>query len=928
MMKKTLLALSVSALTACGGGGGNNAPTFSQATYQLSVAEDQAATLNVTGSDKNSDTLTFSIANAAANGSANINASTGAISYQPHTNFNGNDSFQITVSDGKDSSTATVDVIVTPVNDMPVVDVEEVLVSGGETKTGQITATDADDDTLSYSIEQAPLNGELIIDSATGAIEYTPTELVSIDDSFVIKVSDGQGGETTKALNIKSSLNTNADRAYYYYASEYSHLRKAEALIADLQDDINKALVVNNLAVGYAEAGLISQVERLVNDDTIVRDEQLARTMLDVADVYNQLDLIEPANEYRAQANALYSQYVATKGLVAFDSEDTEFYTQLAEGYSAIDNFELADEALDILDELLKSVISGTTAAQSTFFMYRDLVEEAINNWHASGSSVDKALALDMANKLYNYAQLLPSQTVSFGSNEGESYYAVRVVALNDAVTNYINLNELSQAKEPLLDIFALYGITSFDEDSPRDADEFYQVTRAEYDSGLASIVENIVTLYPEADLSPYYAGFPEGSFWVDFNIVQSDAEDAKLMANVRNSEDTSEALALIDAAKDDSDLRNHYTNLVAFNSKTPGAARILKQQGKYSEAAIFLDEAASLLATEAYITENLWLEIFVTGTSGCAMVVNEYLDIHRITGDDAYQVKAQSTLDTCAQIALTHYSEGVDGSDVTIEDAIEANSRMLAFGDQLDISEIQAPALEIINTNFAKIAADEYQDKIDNLRWLGQTLYLSKQFSQAQSYYDQAIAQLTLLEQNAISAEVGEATTDLFNDANSVTDYIDFIGAVKQTAGISDNYADQFATAKSNWVAVIETRLAELEDAADQQKLTYLPLYAEQYIALDMYAEALEIAENEVFGSVEKENIITSVAQAMSLENDFISSRAASVDTDNDGLANFYLEFADEAMIAESGIQLDEDSDNDGTEDTTDSFPLDPNKQ
>lgn len=46
---------------------------------------------------------------------------TGAsVAYTPNANFTGVDAFQVTVSDGKKQVTATVTVIVTPVNDAPV----------------------------------------------------------------------------------------------------------------------------------------------------------------------------------------------------------------------------------------------------------------------------------------------------------------------------------------------------------------------------------------------------------------------------------------------------------------------------------------------------------------------------------------------------------------------------------------------------------------------------------------------------------------------------------------------------------------------------------------------------------------------------------------------------------------------------------------
>jgi hypothetical protein len=51
-----------------------------------------------------------------------INASTGEISYQPNTDFNGVDSFEISASDGEETAQVTSNVTVDAVNDIPILD--------------------------------------------------------------------------------------------------------------------------------------------------------------------------------------------------------------------------------------------------------------------------------------------------------------------------------------------------------------------------------------------------------------------------------------------------------------------------------------------------------------------------------------------------------------------------------------------------------------------------------------------------------------------------------------------------------------------------------------------------------------------------------------------------------------------------------------
>ena len=54
-----------------------------------------------------------------------------------------------------------------------------------------LNATDADGDTLSWSLSTAPSNGTASIDSVSGILSYTPTANYNGSDSLVVQVSDG-----------------------------------------------------------------------------------------------------------------------------------------------------------------------------------------------------------------------------------------------------------------------------------------------------------------------------------------------------------------------------------------------------------------------------------------------------------------------------------------------------------------------------------------------------------------------------------------------------------------------------------------------------------------------------------------------------------------------------------------------------------------
>ena len=935
MMKtnKVTLLLSAAILVGCGGSSNSNtAPVFNSNNYQIQLDEDNSATLQVSASDQDTgDTVSYSLANASANAVVEINTSTGLISYTPHANFNGPDSFEISASDGEANVSTAVNVTVNAVNDAPTLTANEIIVSGGEIKKGTVQAQDVEDDTLTYSIVETTENGQLDIDGATGEVTYTPTGLVNLDDTFTLKVTDGQGGELVKALTIQASLATNTDRAYYYYASEHSRLKQAENLIRTVSDDINQGLIFANLANGYAEAGLVNEVAKLVSEEQIVRAEQRARALLNASFIYNGLGLLDMGDEYRALASSLYTEYVASKGISAFDADDALFFTNLAASYNQVNNTEQANQTLAILDTLFNSALDGnaTTAALRTFFAYSGLVESAIEDWQSSLTQADYDLAHSMTERMYGYANLISHRYVSNdrNGNEGKEYHSTRQVALAEVVTAFMELNDFDNAKEALHDVFALHGVVGVDEDYPRTASPFAEVTKVEYEYGLYGVIEEFVVLYPETTLDTYLTGFPEGSFWALF--AEEDAADARLMANVRNMEDKDAALALVVAEKDPENLRNHFTNLVAFNSARPGGAIYLRKQGEYEAAGKFLTEALNLLKTDEYVAENLSTEPFVTGQTGCQIVVEEYLALYNITQNEAFKAQAQTAIDTCIDIAATHYVNGSDGTDVSIAYAIQANSRFLAFASQLDIEDKVESILTTVEENVQKINENAFEEIFTQLRGIGIALANGHKFTQAQGYYNRAIVQLNKLEAVLPVEEQGQETSAFFdNGLRSSSDYNDFLTIIERQAGTLDNYVEIKTAAQQAWRDVIDARMATLATQADQQKLTFLPLYASQLIRLGSFDDALAIANNDVFGVVEKDAIKTAVATGLSLYDDFKQTLVASVDTDGDGKANFFLEGASDQAIANSGIVLDEDSDNDGVNDEEDAFPLDATKQ
>ncbi|MEC8736807.1 MAG: tandem-95 repeat protein, partial [Planctomycetota bacterium] len=179
-----------------------------------SAEEDTSAitgTLSATDVDGLTDNSYFSIetSNTPANGSASIDPETGSWSYTPNANFNGNDSFTVTVTDDLGGTTTQqIDLTITAVDDPAAITGDTSGSAEEDTSaiTGTLSATDADGltDNSYFSIETSntPANGSASIDPETGSWSYTPNANFNGNDSFTVTITDDLGGTTTKAIAL------------------------------------------------------------------------------------------------------------------------------------------------------------------------------------------------------------------------------------------------------------------------------------------------------------------------------------------------------------------------------------------------------------------------------------------------------------------------------------------------------------------------------------------------------------------------------------------------------------------------------------------------------------------------------------------------------------------------------------------------------
>ena len=175
----------------------NRHPVFSGST-SYTIAEDTSVSRNVSDADK--DPLSITVTTPPLTGTVTTTAS--SWKFQPPANASGTFAFTLSASDGVAVVTRAITVTVTPVNDAPVAQQQNLSVIGVSSLAIKLTATDVDSSTLSYQIATQPVNGTL---SGTAPnLTYTAKAGFSGIDSFNFTSSDGT--LTSKAAKITVSV--------------------------------------------------------------------------------------------------------------------------------------------------------------------------------------------------------------------------------------------------------------------------------------------------------------------------------------------------------------------------------------------------------------------------------------------------------------------------------------------------------------------------------------------------------------------------------------------------------------------------------------------------------------------------------------------------------------------------------------------------
>jgi len=207
----------------------------------VSTAYETLITIDVleNDSDEDKDALSVESTTNPANGLVSIENN--KIVYKPKAEFSGKDSFEYTISDGKEKATATIFVVVSEKeNSKPVAKDDEIKTKFNEAILIDVLENDKDEDAdkLTVKTVSTPKNGSVKIEE--NKVLYTPKKDFSGEDNFEYTISDGKLETTAKVkVIVEEKPNTAPVAKDDEVTTEYNQAITIDVLKNDTDEEKN-----------------------------------------------------------------------------------------------------------------------------------------------------------------------------------------------------------------------------------------------------------------------------------------------------------------------------------------------------------------------------------------------------------------------------------------------------------------------------------------------------------------------------------------------------------------------------------------------------------------------------------------------------------------------------------------------------------------
>ncbi|NMP04495.1 cadherin-like domain-containing protein [Pseudoalteromonas arctica] len=899
------------ALAGCGSGSGNSAPLFTQSNLSFTLNEDTAFSGQVSATDD--DPLSYTLAQSPSNGIITLEAN-GEFTYTPHADYFGEDSTTISASDGSLSANVVVRFIIENINDAPTISTTNVTFTTSTTSVGKINTSDVDGDAVSITLLTPPSSGVISINSETGEFSYEAQTLTTQNDEFTVSYTDGIISEPlTATISLSPSYVTNEDKRNYYYSSDKSHLKQADLITENINDELSRYSIYQTQAAAYARAGFLTTAQEyllLINEQTA-----LAGGLRDVGVALDSINKIEEGAEYRSRALAAYNQYLAEKGFENINRNDASWLLGLVNDYMDVGQTDEAKSLLNTINSYAEIVREEQYSTTYGYFQtaFKNAAEGALDVYAADPSDANKLTAQTFAAALVNISSNTGYQ-IQGGSGEfaGQKVEKIRALYTAWAAEVLFRANSLELAREYVNLAMSLYGVTGIDENYDFPTSEYSEATLGTYTYPLQTLAGLIEALY-DLEENPAFALVTS-----DFDIsgakqvMYSFSVAESIMTGSSVSDAAAEAFTFFTEKGD----YNEFFKSLIETSNNAGTAKVLYQFGFTEQAKEVLTYAGEFISSDDYISAESSAS-YLAGSNGCGLLVS----ISKEIGTDT-----TAAANTC----LTMLNKLSSGTLRTLTDtsAITVHSNVMVSLDRGGLTD----EITAVNTQLlSKISAledieDRFEYSLETLGYLVDAGFTNL----ALTTFNSAIAEVNENLSTLTSDQLLDILEALKNESISVSapktgfwERFSMLSSMGANAGTITDFRSTYSSVKTQTSALVARIETLILAQADIVIIDAMEDLIEAHTLLGEYDLATALVTNDVNGEADQLELYTTMAELIASIDDFRDNRVASVDTDHDGFPNFFLANVTDEDIAISGLTADEDADNDGITDTEDSTPI-----
>ena len=205
--------------------------------------------------DPDGDALNVIDAIITSGGGTVVVQANGDVLFTPEPNFNGTAVLEYLVTDGTTTTSAFVNVVVTPVNDAPEA-TDDALTTPEDTAltfTGAFLLgndADVDGDNITIQATTQPING-VLVDNGNGTFTYTPNANFNGQDTFTYTITDGNGATDTATVTVDVTPVNDPDAVDdFFVTNEDTALTMTTAqIVANDIDDQGLALTIQAVSL-------------------------------------------------------------------------------------------------------------------------------------------------------------------------------------------------------------------------------------------------------------------------------------------------------------------------------------------------------------------------------------------------------------------------------------------------------------------------------------------------------------------------------------------------------------------------------------------------------------------------------------------------------------------------------------------------------